>query len=131
MKKKNKAGFTLVETLLALLVLGIGVTALFSIFVVGSSSIRRAVGLVDACMVGQMVLEYYCYTGYYSGMAGIPMPPQESYNADYSAYWPDQSDITLTNISSGAITNLYRLQVAIYKNNSQYLADLETYITQY
>lgn len=125
--------FTLVETLLALLVLGIGVVSLFSIFAIGSGSVRRSVYLAEASMAGQMVMEYYCYTGYYPTMAGsgIPQRPQETYNADYSDYWPDSSDIDVTQVVSGTINNLYRVELEVYRNNTQHLADFDTYVVEY
>ena len=78
MNRKNKA-FTLVEVLMALVILGVGVTALFSLFAVGVQSVRRSLAYAQASMVAQCVMEYYSFTGYYAGMDNLnnvqPLPP--------------------------------------------------------
>ena len=50
-------GFTLVEILMALIVLGVGLVAILSLFAVGSYSSRRALNGTRAALFAQTILE--------------------------------------------------------------------------
>ena len=123
-KRKKISAFTLIEVLLALVVLGVGMTALFSLFAVGTHSVRRAVALTQASLIAQLTMEYYCYTGYYTGMETNPPTVPTSYVSEYAHYTR-----TVSAPQTVIANKLFRVDVNVDGNGAN--EDFSTYIAQY
>ena len=128
MNSRNKA-FTLVEILMALVILGVGVTALFSLFAVGAQSVRRSLAYAQASMAAQCVMEYYSFTGYYSGMDNLaniqPLPPFVDEYTDGTYTITVQSPDQVVGLNN----RLVRIRLNIQGNGIN--EDFHTYIATY
>lgn len=79
--KSKRHGFTFVEILLALAILGVGLVTVLSLFVVGLNSVRDSLNVTNACLAVQMTLETFKQAGY-SSLDG------------YGAGWSTMGDLT-------------------------------------
>lgn len=121
---KNRKGFTLVEILLALAILGIGLVGLLSVFVVGGNSIRHTVEKTEASFIAQLVIEDLKRQGQTDPTSlSSPPLPQHYIDSGYS-FEPDPPSSTLVQ------GNLYKVDITIKKKDKQ-IGTFTTYITQY
>lgn len=119
-------GFTLVEILLALAILGIGLVSILSVFAVGTNSVRRTVAMTEASFIGQMVIEDFKRQAY-SNPSSYSVPEDDivRYYHGYRVDPPNPKSV-------GGVPNLYSVDVKVYKDNSQTpLVQFTTYLTKY
>jgi len=62
--KKSAAGFTLIEILLALAILGVGLASILGVFAVGARSVRRTLAMTNASFIAQATFSYCNAIGY-------------------------------------------------------------------
>lgn len=125
-KMRNKTpliGFTLVEILLALAILGVGLVGILSVFVVGTNSIRRTIAMTEASFLGQMIMENY-------KRLAKSNPNANPITFDYSQYYDDYQ---VEAVGPNQQDNLYKLDVKVYKKNDleHPIVILTTYATKY
>lgn len=116
-------GFTLVEILFALAILGVGLVSILSLFVVGMNSVRQTVALTEATFVAQMVMEDYKRQGHVDP-GNLSFPDLSEY-PEYKDY-----DVVPNIASMGDATNLYKIDLTV-KHNNKDIANFTTYITKY
>lgn len=122
-------GFTLVEILLALAILGIGLVSILSVFVVGTNSVRRTVAMTEASFVAQMVIADYKSKGC-DNISSETI--SKFYNADREAIYTDyicETDVQLVS-GVGGVGDLKKVQLTIQHKNKD-LLQFVTYIAKY
>lgn len=120
---KNR-GFTLIEIILALAILGIGLVGILGVFTVGTNSVRRTVDLTEASFIAQMVFEDFKRQGH-TNPASLTVP--ETYIANYY----ENYRVGAPEISSIG-NDLYKVDLEIYKGTrDKPLTQFTTYITKY
>lgn len=126
--RKGVKGFTLVEILLALAILGVGLVGILSVFVTGANSVRRAVEKTEVCFIAQLVFEEFKRLGHINisslTSANIPILPQHYIDSGYSVATPNITDV-------GASTlNLKKVDLTVYKG-ARPIESFTTYIAKY
>lgn len=119
------SGFTLIEILLALAILGVGLVGILSVFAVGTNSVHRTVALTEAGFIAQMVLEDFKRQAYTD-------PGSVNITDEYKSYYTNY-EVILDNLESiGNPPNLYKVDISVKKvNSSKSLAEFTTYLTKY
>lgn len=85
---KTIIGFTLVEILLSLAVLGVGLVGILSVFIVGANTVRRGIEKTEACFIAQMVFEDFKRKGHLDSPGSLTVP------TEISTYYPSYQVIT-------------------------------------
>lgn len=122
MNREKKRGFTLIEILLALAILGIGLVGILSVFSVGTSSIRKTVTMTEASFFAQMILEDFKRQGHINPN-NLSLPDLSTYEG-YEKY--DFSEWGKT--SEG---NAYRIDLAVKDKKGNEIVKFTTYISKY
>lgn len=112
-----KKGFTLIEIILSLAVLGIGLVSLLSVFVVGTNSVRRTVTMTESSFLAQMILEDLKSKGY----------DNLSTSVDKTFYPEYERNIAIDDVPG--VTDLRSVEVTIKKGS--YTQKFLTYIAKY
>lgn len=121
-KNKNK-GFTLVEILMALVVLGIGMVGLLSVFTVGANSVRRIVEKTEASFIAQICIEDLKRQAQSDpGSVAVPTLPQQYIDGNYVIN-------SFTNDGAG-ITNLREINFTVDRG-AKTIAKFTTFLTKY
>lgn len=117
-RKRNKKGFTLVEILLALAILGIGIVSILSLFAVGVHSARRTLNRTRASLLAQMTFEEIKYLNIRNGTHSLLSTGQHdetvinAVSTKPSGY--TNPDFTRSlDVSSGGIPNLKKLVLTV------------------
>lgn len=122
----RNTGFTLVEILLALAILGTGLVGILSVFTVGTNTVRRTIALTEAGFIVQMVFEDFKRQGH-TNPASLVVP-EEDIAKHYSGY--EVAPPVITPVEN--ISGLYKVDLSIHKeNNDEPLVQFTTYITKY
>lgn len=127
---KRMKGFTLVEILLALAIVGVGLVGILSIFVVGANTVRNAVERTEASFIAQIVFEEFKRQGHTSvTIFTVPTLPAHytnnpDTNLNYSVPEPTPADVDSTNAP-----NLKRVDITVNKGNRA-IAQFTTFIAQ-
>lgn len=122
---KNR-GFTLIEILLALAILGVGMVGILSVFTIGTNSIRRTVTMTEAGFIGQMVIEDLKRQAVSGDPAGAAVTDE------YKNYYEDYEVEPVSPSAVPGIPNLYKVEVAVKRKGSDRpLVEFTTYLTKY
>lgn len=122
----RKKGFTLVEILMALAVLGIGLVGLLSVFAVGANSIRRTVEKTEACFVAQIYIEDFKRQGL-TDPSALTTPTLPTHYSDVG-YTVNPNPVNITAVAG--VTNLFRVDFTIQKNGRN-VETFTTFLAQY
>ena len=87
-RHKRRAGFTIAEVLMAMLVLLAGITAAVKLFPAGLSAGRRAAESTSAAIVGQAALDYIQALGYNEDDAEFRFADTDGVYYSYLLRWP-------------------------------------------
>ena len=118
MRRRITKGFTLIETIIALVVLAVGLVAVLSLFPVGFNSAMRAADLTKAAVVAQWKMEDIKRIGY-------PVTAEAS-----TAYpYDNKFSYTVTVADINPPGNLQQVTVTV--SWGSYNEDFVTYITKY
>lgn len=127
MKHNSLKGFTLIEILLALAILGIGLVSILSVFVVGTNSIRRTVAMTEASFIAQMVMVDYKHKGYDNVNSE---EINKLYDSQGNQIYPDYSCTTNVVNNVDGVPNLKFANFTI-KHKEKDLLKFTTYIAKY
>lgn len=118
-------GFTLVEILLSLAVLGVGLVGILSVFVVGANIVRRTVEKTEACFIAQMVFSDFKRQGHLNTItsSNLTVP-----TADISAYYPSYQ--VITSPASPVLDSFVTLDVQKISGGRS-IGQFTSYITRY
>lgn len=124
-------GFTLIEVLLALAILGVGLASILSLFALGGSSARRAYNNTRAALYAQLTFEdlkRYSISNF-SNINSSLQP------ATFSTPPAEYSDLTRTLVVNlnpySGLPNYVMVELTISWNNNNRQEKFITYLTRY
>jgi prepilin-type N-terminal cleavage/methylation domain-containing protein len=134
MRRQNSlTGFTLVEILLALAILGVGLVSVLSLFTAGLHSTKSALDMTRAGLTAQLILETLKQQGYQSGSYSLPAVKDYN-NGDIKGIENFSFSITTTQAPIPGILQLANWSkielVATYATTGKEIGKFITYITK-
>ncbi len=125
----SKFGFTLVEVVIALVILSIGLLATMTMFPVGLRAGRRATALTESALLAGRVLEEVRLAGYDRMIADPPAVPLSGEEGRY-AYQVVLSEPTLDGVEPSAAVRRIDLTISWQEEGATRRETFVTYVSR-